>query len=117
MKRYYSCPPTITVSYQSWSETYHFSIVQVTNNLPSLQQTSNGAISRGPSPNRGASVPDSEKKAIPDQASKREWQKKRGIDPSKQVRIVKLSHMRYQHPDLNKITTFLRGKHSPASLT
>jgi hypothetical protein len=46
----------------------------------------------------------------PDSESKREWQKKRGIDPSKQVRIVKLNHMRYQHPDLNKITTFLRGK-------
>jgi hypothetical protein len=45
----------------------------------------------------------------PDSESKREWQKKRGIDPSKQVRIVKLNHMRYQHPDLNKITTFLRG--------
>ena len=41
--------------------------------------------------------------------SKREWQKKRGIDTSKQVRLVKLSHMRYQHPDLNKATTFLRG--------
>ena len=45
-----------------------------------------------------------------DSESKREWQKKRGIDTSKQVRIVKLNHMRYQHPDLNKATTFLRGK-------
>ncbi|KIV96714.1 hypothetical protein PV10_00541 [Exophiala mesophila] len=67
---------------------------------------SNGVISRGPSPNRGASVKDVD--AIPEPTSKREWQKKRGIDPSKQVKIVKLSHMRYQHPDLNKITTFLR---------
>lgn len=71
-------------------------------------QPSNGAISRGPSPNRGASVSDVE--AIgPDSDSKRAWQKKRGIDTAKQVRIVKVSHMRYQHPDLNKITTFLRG--------
>ena len=50
--------------------------------------------------------------AIPEPTSKREWQKKRGIDPSTQVKIVKLSHMRYQHPDLNKITTFLRGQSS-----
>lgn len=82
----------------------------VTNPSRDQKQNSNGVISRGPSPNRGASVPDTNTKAIPDQASKREWQKKRGIDPSKHVRIVKLSHMRYQHPDLNKITTFLRGE-------
>ncbi|KIY03095.1 uncharacterized protein Z520_01562 [Fonsecaea multimorphosa CBS 102226] len=71
------------------------------------QTSTNGAVSRGPSPNRGASVRDVDAQG-PDSESKREWQKKRGIDLSKQVRITKLSHMRYQHPDLNKITTFLR---------
>ncbi|KAI1609052.1 trihydroxytoluene oxygenase [Exophiala viscosa] len=71
------------------------------------QKPSNGNISRGPSPNRGSSLRDVE--AIgPDSESKREWQKKRGIDRSKQVRIVKLNHTRYQHPDLAVITTFLR---------
>ena len=37
-----------------------------------------------------------------------EWQKRNGIDTSKQIKIVKVSHMRYQHPDLNVITKFLR---------
>ena len=65
--------------------------------------------SRGPSPNRGASTLDVD--AIgPDSESKAAWQKARRIDRSKQVKIVKLSHMRYQHPDLQVITTFLRGK-------
>ena len=36
-----------------------------------------------------------------------QWRKKRGIDISNQVRVVKLTHMRYQHPDLDEITTFL----------
>jgi hypothetical protein len=65
-------------------------------------------VSRGPSPNRGQSLRDVDAVG-PDAEDKREWQKKRGIDRSKQVKLVKLSHMRYQHPDLNKITTFLRG--------
>ena len=75
------------------------------------QPNANGTVSRGPSPNRGASMPDVEAQGT-DSESKREWQKKRGIDTSKQVRLVKLSHMRYQHPDLNKATTFLRGEQS-----
>ncbi|KAI8938092.1 hypothetical protein NX059_005762 [Plenodomus lindquistii] len=58
------------------------------------------------SPNRGASKPDIE--AIgPESNSKTAWQQSRGIDPSSQVRLVKLSHMRYQHPDLDAITVFL----------
>merc|ERR1712000_210505 len=68
---------------------------------------SNGTVSRGPSPNRGQSLRDVDAVG-PDGEDKREWQKQRGIDRSKQVKLVKLSHMRYQHPDLNKITTFLR---------
>lgn len=77
--------------------------------LMPTQSTSQAAVSRGPSPNRGASVPDVEC-LKGDSESKRAWQRKRGIDLSKQVRLVKLSHMRYQHPDLNRITTFLRGE-------
>lgn len=36
------------------------------------------------------------------------WRQRSGIDPSKQIRLVRLVHMRYQHPDLSQITTFLR---------
>lgn len=36
-----------------------------------------------------------------------DWQRRVGIDPSKQIRIVKISHMRYQHADIEKISTFL----------
>ncbi|EON65740.1 hypothetical protein W97_04979 [Coniosporium apollinis CBS 100218] len=63
--------------------------------------------SRGPSPNRGSSLPDFQ--AIgPDSEKKSAWREARGIDQSKQVKITKLSHMRYQHPDVQQITTFLR---------
>ena len=63
--------------------------------------------SRGPSPNRGASVNDIE--AIgDDRESIADWRRKNDIDPTKQVRLVRLVHMRYQHPDLGQITTFLR---------
>lgn len=41
--------------------------------------------------------------------TKAQWQQARGIDCSKQIRITKLSHMRYQHPDLMEITRFLKG--------
>lgn len=70
------------------------------------------APSRGPSPNRGASVQDFT--AIgPESESKQEWLKRNNIDVSKRVKITKVSHMRYQHPDLNQITTFLRGMYEP----
>ena len=66
------------------------------------------AQSRGPSPNRGASVPDFV--AIgPESESQESWRKSNNIDKTNQVKIVKVSHMRYQHPDLQEITTFLRG--------
>ncbi|KAF7563741.1 hypothetical protein G7046_g422 [Stylonectria norvegica] len=56
--------------------------------------------------NAGASVPDTE--AIgPNGQTIAEWRKERGIDPSRQIRTVKLVHMRYQHPDLKSISTFL----------
>lgn len=60
-------------------------------------------------PNHGASQPDA--KAVGKEAlSIAEWRAREGIDVSSQIRLVKLSHMRYQHPDLLEITTFLRGE-------
>ncbi|KAF3391180.1 Metapyrocatechase 2, partial [Talaromyces pinophilus] len=57
-------------------------------------------------PNHGASVPDSI--AVGDgKEVLAEWQKRCGIKKEDQIRLVKLSHMRYQHPDLEQITTFL----------
>ena len=70
--------------------------------------------SREPSPNRGASIPDFQ--AIGEnQVNKVDWLKERGIDQTAQVKLVKLAHMRYQHPDLAQITAFLRGAIRPFS--
>lgn len=58
-------------------------------------------------PNAGATIPDLE--AIgPESQTLAAWQKDVGIDPARQVRLVKLAHMRYQHPDLDTITRFLQ---------
>jgi hypothetical protein len=46
----------------------------------------------------------------PESCSKASWRKANGVEASKQIRLVKLAHMRYQHPDLQQITNFLRGK-------
>ncbi|KAK3645636.1 hypothetical protein LTR56_009076 [Elasticomyces elasticus] len=57
-------------------------------------------------PNVGKSIPDIE--AIGDDSEPlTQWQKRNSIDPANQVKLVRLSHMRYQHPDLEEITTFL----------
>jgi hypothetical protein len=57
-------------------------------------------------PNSGGTIPDL--KAVGAEAeSLLRWRERSGIDPSKHVRIVKVSHMRYQHPDLGRIATFL----------
>ncbi|KAL1585568.1 hypothetical protein WHR41_06009 [Cladosporium halotolerans] len=57
-------------------------------------------------PNAGASVPD--KQAIGEESEPlADYYKRVGIDNSQRVQMVKLSHMRYQHPDLDEITTFL----------
>lgn len=45
---------------------------------------------------------------MPDHEPVVEWRRRNGIDPRQQIRLVKLAHMRYQHPDLETITTFLR---------
>ncbi|KAL4941278.1 hypothetical protein BDV06DRAFT_212813 [Aspergillus oleicola] len=55
----------------------------------------------------GASVPDII--AIgPEQENVQAWRERCGIIPDRQIRLVKLAHMRYQHPDLDEITTFLQ---------
>jgi hypothetical protein len=46
--------------------------------------------------------------ALPDSKAVSEWRTEVDIDISKQIRLVKLGHMRYQHLDLETITTFLR---------
>ena len=68
-----------------------------------------------PPPNQGMIVADVD--AMSDSEAAEDWRQRCGIDPSKQVRIVKLAHMRYQHPELETITTFLRdfGMHAVKS--
>ncbi|KAK5124653.1 hypothetical protein LTR85_001366 [Meristemomyces frigidus] len=73
-------------------------------------------------PNVGASITDIE--AIGSESeSLSSWQKRNNIDTSEQVLLVKLAHMRYQHPDLEKMTKFLKDfgmhvvKHSKDSDT
>ena len=62
-----------------------------------------------PKPNHGTTVPDS--LAVgPEHKSLADWRAQAGIDTSNQIKLVKLSHMRYQHPDLDKITEFLLGR-------
>lgn len=57
-------------------------------------------------PNRGATISDVE--AIgPESEPLQSWQKKNGIDTANQIKLVKLAHMRYQHPDLPTIKKFL----------
>ncbi|EUC31343.1 hypothetical protein COCCADRAFT_6742 [Bipolaris zeicola 26-R-13] len=63
--------------------------------------------SREVSPNRGSSVPQSV--AIPKPCKPlRQWQQEQNIDRDAQIKLTKLVHMRYQHPDLDEITKFLR---------
>ncbi|KAJ5757374.1 uncharacterized protein N7511_006068 [Penicillium nucicola] len=57
--------------------------------------------------NQGASIADII--AIgPESESVQAWRERCGIKTESQIRLVKLSHMRYQHPDLKEITTFLQ---------
>ena len=58
-------------------------------------------------PNHGSNVP--EELAFDDHESQEVWLERMGIDTSKQIRLKKLVHMRYQHPDLDEINTFMLG--------
>ncbi|KAF4164615.1 hypothetical protein CNMCM6936_008899 [Aspergillus lentulus] len=58
-------------------------------------------------PCRGASVPDVA--AIGEEReSLAKWKERCGIKTENQIRLMKLAHMRYQHPDLDAITVFLQ---------
>lgn len=60
-------------------------------------------------PCHGASVPDVD--AIgEDREPLAKWKERCGIKTENQIRLVKLAHMRYQHPDLDAITAFLQGQ-------
>lgn len=61
-----------------------------------------------PQRTRGSAVPDVDAVG-PEQQSQSDWRSQNNIDVSKQIKLVKVSHMRYQHPDLDEITTFLQG--------
>ncbi|KAF2232175.1 hypothetical protein EV356DRAFT_534846 [Viridothelium virens] len=64
-------------------------------------------VSREQTPNNGYSAPDTVANGN-EKESSATWQQRHGIDQSKHIRLVKLAHMRYQHPDLVEITTFLK---------
>jgi hypothetical protein len=38
----------------------------------------------------------------------KDWKVHENIDDSSKIRLVRLSHIRYQHPDFNAISTFLQ---------
>jgi len=59
-------------------------------------------------PNTGASIPDNQRKEDERTAVLAEWRKQNGIDITKHIKLVKVSHMRYQHPDIPTITKFLK---------
>ncbi|SLM37382.1 Glyoxalase/fosfomycin resistance/dioxygenase domain [Lasallia pustulata] len=63
----------------------------------------------GPSPNAGYSLdaPEAMKMSGWERLAVDDWKQREHIDDSKQIRLVRLSHMRYMHPDLNTITQFL----------
>ena len=57
-------------------------------------------------PNAGASIPDNQ--AIGEESEPLDaYYSRLGIDNAARVQMVKLAHIRYQHPDLDEITTFL----------
>lgn len=67
----------------------------------------NGKLDGEVKPNEGHSIRDEE--AMGDRSEAiADWQKRSGIDPSKQIKLVKVAHVRYQHPDLTTITKFLK---------
>lgn len=73
--------------------------------LPSVTSRTS---SRAPSPNRGQTIDAVD--VIPGQHDMNEWRKKNGIILANQVKLVKLSHMWYQHKDFDATTKFLRSE-------
>lgn len=71
-----------------------------------IDVTQEAARPSSPAPNHGTHVADVDSMDYNEPVAT--WRQRTGIDPSKQIKLVKLVHMRYQHPDLDVITTFLR---------
>lgn len=59
-----------------------------------------------PTPNRGMTLADTVAMG-PDQESQAAWLKKRNVKIDQRIKLTRLSHMRYQHPDLETIHQFL----------
>jgi hypothetical protein len=78
----------------------------ITNGAVKMEEENSISRIPSPTPNHGSAVPDIE--ATDDCEPADVWRARSGIDPSKQIKLVKLAHMRYQHPDLHEITTFLK---------
>jgi hypothetical protein len=55
--------------------------------------------------NHGASVPDTS--ASQEQMSQLNWLQSRGIKVKDRVRLARLSHMRYQTPDMDALCDFM----------
>lgn len=74
-----------------------------------LHPQSIAATAAGATPNEGYSLdaPEAMEMAGWDRLAIDDWKQREQIDESKQIRLLRLSHMRYQHPDLNIITQFL----------
>lgn len=70
--------------------------------------SSTSGASREPSPNRGRGIEDYivDGDNVLDQDG---FRKEFDIDKSKQIKIIKLVFVRYQHPDPKGISVFLRG--------
>ena len=70
-----------------------------------------GYRSRDVSPNRGRAVEDFV--AVGDNSmTQAEFRKACNVDPASQVKLNKIAFMRYQHPDLQQISTLLKGPSS-----
>lgn len=60
--------------------------------------------------NQGAAVPDLIAVGH-QQEDVQTWRARNNIDFANQIKLVKITHMRYQHPDLNEISQFLAGNY------
>lgn len=75
--------------------------------MASAQLTEVKTTDTRPLHNSGASVPDTQSSGLDAQPAT-EWLASNGIDCSKQIRTIRLVHMRYQHPNLGAIIQFLQ---------
>ena len=75
-------------------------------------RSGNFTSSREQSPNRGYSIPAKQAQEFHglETESIASWKQKANLDESKQIRLVRLSHVRYMHTDIESITIFLKGK-------